>query len=168
MMAKCGKKRNESRNLHNLIHRQGRTYPVNVTVAPTRVRILRGKPRTCSVNCPVLLPSSWLHQLLLDGGQFVLGGHSLLQEDSFRPMFKEFWRRFKDCRPDLDLYKRVDEDGWDESLCIPISLHGDEGRGKARRPIMVISIQPVISHRGPEYTNSSGWLGRLSFVFCGI
>ena len=39
---------------------------------------------------------------------------------------------------------------------IPLYLHGDEGRGKCRLPLMVQCIQPCISFKGPGFKNSSG------------
>ena len=56
-------------------------------------------------------------------------------------------------RADLDLYNRQD---WDHSMCIPIAYHGDEGRGKLKRPILILDFQPLISFKGMEYINSSG------------
>ena len=86
----------------------------------------------------------------------VLGGHKLSGgEPAFRGMFARFWDRFRKGRPDLDLYSQP----FDRSLCVPIALHGDEGRGKLKRPIMVLSLQPVISWRGEAFTNSSRYVG---------
>ena len=42
--------------------------------------------------------------------------------------------------------------------CLPIFIHGDEGRGLARRPWMCISWQPVISFKGMDYVNDSSQL----------
>ena len=39
---------------------------------------------------------------------------------------------------------------------VPLYIHGDEGRGKYKLPIMVESIQPCISFRGTSHKNSSG------------
>ena len=83
----------------------------------------------------------------------LLGGYRLDQEEAYRSMFTQFWDRFEFVRPDLDLYHRSD---MDKAMCIPIALHGDEGRGKLRRPVMCIAFQPLISCKGPSYTNSSG------------
>ena len=87
----------------------------------------------------------------------LLGGYNLDDERKFRQLFVQFWHRFRFCRPDLDLYKQ--EFAHDLSLCIPVAYHGDEGRGKMKRPLMVLAFQPLISHMGPEYTNANGILG---------
>ncbi|OLP73971.1 hypothetical protein AK812_SmicGene46627 [Symbiodinium microadriaticum] len=37
-----------------------------------------------------------------------------------------------------------------------MAVHGDEGRGKAKHPIMILSVQPVIGPKGPDFVNTSG------------
>ena len=162
LMAQCAEnKGNECRNLHILIHSSGKTLRVDVGTVLTKVTILSGKPRVETVHYPVLKLSAWSRQIFSSGGQMLLGGHSLNDEHGYRSMFRTFWERFEIVRPDLDIYHR---EGVDLSYCIPICLHGDEGRGKLRRPIMVISYQPVITYKGPRYSNSSGFLG-LIYMF---
>ncbi|CAE7818489.1 unnamed protein product, partial [Symbiodinium necroappetens] len=34
-------------------------------------------------------------------------------------------------------------------------IHGDEGRGRNKSPLMVISVQPLVGWRGPNYLNMS-------------
>ena len=156
-MAQCAaNKGNECRNLHSFIHRNGKTLAVQVSTAPAKVMVLRGKPRVESVQFPVLYLSSWATRIFADSAQILLGGHTLDNPSGFRGMFLEFWQRYRWVRPNLDIYK---EDGADLSLRIPIGLHGDEGRGKLRRPLMVLSYQPMISYKGPGYSNASGFLG---------
>ena len=82
----------------------------------------------------------------------LLGGHSLDEPEKFQAMLSQFWARFRLVRPSLDLYQKT----FDKSFCIPIAVHGDEGRGKLRRPIMVEAWQPVISFKGTAFTNASG------------
>ena len=136
-LAKCSTgTRNESRALHALIHRTGRTLDVAVDTVRTPIKVLKGKPRITICDYPVLYLSSWLKQSLGSGGQMVLGGHRLQDPAGFRAMFDCFWRRFRCTRPDLDIYNR----GWDLSTCIPFAYHGDEGRGKLKRPILDLCI----------------------------
>ena len=156
MMAQCGKnRRNESRNLHSLIHKTGKTYGVEVSTTSTRVRVLSGKPCIKTVNYPILRMSSWAKALLKSSPGILLAGCSLKEPEKFRDVFSQFWSRYRSVRPDLDLFSQ----SWDFSYCIPIGYHGDEGRGKLRRPIMIMSIQPIISRLGVEFTNASGQLG---------
>ena len=39
---------------------------------------------------------------------------------------------------------------------VPLYLHGDEGRGKYKLPVMVQAVQPCLSWKGSKYKNSSG------------
>ena len=151
-IAKCGHTpKNVSRALHRLIHRSGRALPVNVTSVSTPIRILKGKPRVQTCNFPVLLLSSWGKQILESGGEMLLGGRNL-DDAGYKSMFATFWERFKYFRPDLDLYTR----DFDLATCIPMAYHGDEGRGKLKRPVMVLAYQPVINYKGENFISSSG------------
>jgi hypothetical protein len=39
---------------------------------------------------------------------------------------------------------------------LPLTLHGDEGRGRNKDPVLIESFVPVISHKGIQFTNISG------------
>ena len=41
---------------------------------------------------------------------------------------------------------------------LPIWIHGDEGRGLGKKPLLVVSYQPVIGWKGPTAVTSSGCL----------
>ena len=161
-MAQCGRnKRNECRNLHSLIHREGRTLPIPVDSVQTPVLVLSGKCRIETVSYPVLMLSRWVDYILSQDGQILLGGHRL--SDGVEPikrMFDRFWSRFQHIRSDLSFPQGCDSGN---SINIPYGLHGDEGRGKLRRPIMCLSYQPLISHRGMGCLNSSGRRGLYSY-----
>ena len=146
-------KKNECRNLHRLIHATGRTFPVEISGVQTPVRVLSGKLRSETVTYPVLFLSSWCRECFKDGGNMLLGGYSLSEDEHWRPMFREFWQGYRFSRPDLDLYR---DRSFNHDFCVPIQVHGDEGRGRAKRPLMVISYQPVIGCKGPLVTNASG------------
>ena len=143
------------RNLHKLIHSAGKTLRVELSTVTTPVQVLCGKPGVRQVYFPVLHLSSWAKLILGQGGQMLLGGFTLDQETEFRTMLATFWRNYKYVRPELDLYAR---DDFDLSTTIPMGYHGDEGRGKLKRPLMVLAHQPIISHKGPQFTNLSGCL----------
>ena len=152
-IARCARsKKNECRSLHTLIHAEGRTFPVEISEVPTPVRVLSGKSTAMTVPYPVLFLSSWCRECFKTGGSMLLGGHNLSQEELWRPMFRQFWHRYRFSRPDLDLYSR----SFNPELCVPIQIHGDEGRGLVKRPLMVVSYQPLINYKGPLVTNMSG------------
>ena len=144
---------NASRSLHRLIQRQGRTLPVQVQSVTVPVRIVsKGRPGKTDMPFPVIKPSAWLEYSLNVGGEAFLGGHSLIDEEgAYRSMFLKFWKDYQALHPECELFHR----------CVPLCVHGDEGRGKCRRPIMILSVQPIIGPKGPNYVNTSGYLGLI-------
>ena len=75
--------------------------------------------------------------------------------DEFRGKLCGFWENFRKSEPTLPLFK---EDSVDYSTCIPIALHGDEGRGRQKQPVMSVGVQPILPiHKGR--TNMSGTFG---------
>ena len=157
MMARCGRnEKHACRNLHSLIHMSGKTLPIPVDSAQTPVLVLSGKIRIETVSYPILKLSQWAEYIFGKGGQLLLGGRLLSDgPDPIGRMFNRFWQRFRAIRPDLEIF----EEGHDLRFLIPYGLHGDEGRGKLRRPIMCLSYQPLISYKGMGCLNSSGCRG---------
>ena len=49
----------------------------------------------------------------------------------------------------------------DYGYIIPWCLHGDEGRGLAKVPLLVCAFQFLISRSGEHKTNMAGFLGLL-------
>ena len=99
------------------------------------------------------------------GGEAFLGGHTL--DSDYGTMLSDFWNKFRKNNEAFHLFQRAD---WGDDLAktsIPILLRGDEGRGKSKRAIMVLAIQPLVSWQGPNCTNTSGclvFLGLLGFL----
>ena len=60
-----------------------------------------------------------------------------------QPTLLEFWRRYSLEWPDFELFKAT---GNDLALCrcIPVYIHGDEGRGFKRSGVMILSLQGAI------------------------
>ena len=142
--------KNASRNLHNLMKRDGRQLPIEVTTVSTPVRLLKGKPKVEIVEYPILLPSTWLRYILGIGGELILGGFNARSEPDWRCMLSSFWSLFRKSQPGIELGEINPE------MAVPYCLHGDEGRGKAKRPVMCISFQGLISPMGPAVINTSG------------
>ena len=108
---------------------------------------------------------AWVKALLDESPWMILAGHDLSEVSEWQSTFAHFWSLYRYVNGGHCIY----QDGHDTRTCIPYFLHGDEGRGYCRRPFMVESFQPVISHKGSDYTNESGYLGALvasSFFFC--
>ena len=145
-----------------MIVMQSRSLPLEVTWISTPVRLLKGKPRIQQTNFPSLQPSTWFRFMLDIGGESILGGHNIRQQSAWRQMFSTFWDRFSKSSPGIDLR------GVNPEVAIPICIHGDEGRGKVNRPIMVLAFQPLVSWLGPAVVNSSGPFGMLANVSISI
>ena len=162
MVAPSKSKSNPSRHLHNYIAKKGRALPVQLTMveAPIWVR----KP--CQVkrlDWPVLHLSSWLKTSMEEfGGFHFLGGKTLDNIEQVQCELATFWERyaFLDTRPPPS----------DPRVTIPIQVHGDEGRGQVKRPVMIIAFQAILGWclddeaRAPmedQVRNSSKFLGLI-------
>lgn len=139
--------------------------PVPVTNIKVPVKLInKGRPRKEETDFPVLLPSAWLKVGLETGGQMFLGGHEVSDESGYRCMLLDFWKKFQCVNPGFDFFARKDYNDEMAPLSIPCLVHGDEGRGKCKRPIMILAVQPLISWKGPSHVNSSGYLCKSSVL----
>ena len=141
------------RNLHRLIHREGLTIPVEISFVNTVVRKRRPIVRKIEVCYPVIYPSSWMRFLLKSHSHLILGGVPLENRKEWQALLSEFWHLYKLTD---DIHVMNGHDAPPANCTVPLYIHGDEGRGKYKLPIMVESIQPCISFRGTNYKNSSG------------
>ena len=105
------------------------------------------------VPWPVLKLSAWVRYVMeVQGGRMLLNGHHISQTELWRRDLKEFW----------DLYEQVDSshpvftECMDRTATLPYFLHGDEGRGRSKMPMMVLSFQGLFSHFGRQFLNESG------------
>ena len=46
-------------------------------------------------------------------------------------------------------------------------VHGDEGRGRMKQPLLVVAFQGALSHLGMDRLNQSGWLCLISYAVRG-
>lgn len=140
---------NASRNLNALIHRKGKTLPVPITPVLCPIRVSRRR-NVMERPWPVLHLSSWLkigfeHRRF--NGFYFLGGHDLTQIDEVESMLGVFWDRYSAIDTHQPPHPR---------RTIPIYIHGDEGRGQCRRPLLVVSFQPILGwHGGGDHVNST-------------
>lgn len=75
-----------------------------------------------------------------------------LMVDDYRAMFSRFWERFRPGHPGHPVYQKSVEQ---RSSTIPIAIHGDEGRGLAKVPVLVLAYQVMIPYSGENKLNSS-------------
>ena len=160
MRAKSKKSANYSRALHSLIHRDDKTLPVEIASVRTKVRIPR-KRKVLLRPWPVIPLNNWMKLCFTDPkySGFSLAGKTLDEWADAQNMLKEFWSR----------YGKIDQTmvPSNPSQTIPVYLHGDEGRGLGKRPLLVISFQPVMSWVGANSIPSTKHLAikRFSVTF---
>lgn len=102
---------------------------------------------------PVLLLSDWIRVTFEDahyGGYFLLGGHKLNRWEDAKQMLQTFWTRHSKVSGDMPEFPEA---------TLPILIHGDEGRGQGKRPILVVGFQPVIPWAGEDVVNSTKYFG---------
>ena len=141
------------RNLHRLIERSARALPIQISKTNVPIRLSKvGRPlRTKTVQYPLLRPSDWARCIFKLGGQFFLAGQTLDQIDSFSECLELFWRRHKHIQPEIHFEGSP-------GLAIPFCLHGDEGRGKGKKSILVLSLQPLVTSPDMSKSNLSGYI----------
>ena len=171
-MAACGKGRSDSHaceNLHNLLHKSGHMLRVKFSFVSTPIRLaVRGSSQKAMVRFPVLKLTDWCRTIFGMGGHFLLGGLSLDHAEMFGATLQQFWNQFKAVEPNLPFFQ---EPGHDLKYCIPYALHGDEGRGSGKKPIMVVSAQPLIVSPDMSTSNLKGLLWLFQewlLIFCCI
>lgn len=131
--------------MHGYIHRKGKTLQVPVTSIHTRFKLPR-KRRVVAGPWPVLLLKDWILTCFKHfAGFFFLAGETVDTWEKAQGHFRQFWDRYR---------KAFGVEVAHPEATIPIYIHGDEGRGLAKRPLLVISVQPLMAWGGPDIVNS--------------
>lgn len=156
-LAKIGvndkKLKNASRNIYNFMHKGGHTLPVTISSVVVPVR---GKSRYKHIEerrpWPLLLLSDWVKTSFENpyGGFFFLGGYKLDQLERVKGMLRRFWQNY--VTVDSNIVPLRPE------VTIPFYLHGDEGRGQCRQPVLVLAAQPIIPWGGENCVNAKKYL----------
>ena len=157
--SRTGRKRghNAARDFHRWAHRAGHAFPVRLSHVPItihkRLPVKSGrKARDVPVDYPVLHLSSWLASLMEKFPKFLLGGHNpALGAEPYEEMFEQFWCKFKSANSSHPIYSRMSAE--QRRRAIPFALHGDEGRGLAKVPLLIMSFQVLIPYSGPDQLN---------------
>ena len=154
---------NAARDFHRYVHRHGKALAVEISTTriPIRkkVKTTHGKRRTKTreVDFAVITLSSWMKILLEKYPKFLLGGHCPFQGcDPYLDMFESFWDNFVHIQCDHPVHAKSREE---KRHCIPFAVHGDEGRGLSKVPVLVISFQALIPFTGPNDLNCSRFPG---------
>ena len=163
--SKTGKTgKNAARDFDRYTRKNKKLFPVEIT--STVLPIRKKKPNKSGrriiverfVNYPIILLSSWMKQILLHCAQFFLGGFSLDQDREYGDMLEGFWDSYAASVEDHLVLARPRHE---RRRFIPVAIHGDEGRGLAKVPLLVISYQALIPHNGPKALNIKKPLGSL-------
>ena len=104
---------------------------------------VRYKQQTVVMPWPALKFSDWAKLIFAKtDGEPLLGGYKLANEQGWQAMLKDFWAKHSVAigHP-AGLGNEVER-------TIPVMIHGDEGRGKLRRAVMITSVQPVVQKDG--------------------
>lgn len=148
---------NAARDLHRWVHRSGSCFNVAISTIDVRVRCFRRnhnrarKVVETMVAYPVLHLSSWFSSLMSCFPKFFLGGFGLLEAARYEAMFEDFWSAYAGFQPSHPIYSSKNPE--ERKRCVPIALHGDEGRGAAKAPLLVLSFQVLIPSSGPTNLN---------------
>ena len=155
--ARRGNLSNASRSLHALIHRKNKTLPIPITSVTTPIRLSRRR-KVMERPWPVLHLSDWLRVGFNNpyDGFYFLGGLKMDNLKSVESMLDNFWKKNAYMEGDAPSYPK---------RTFPFMLHGDEGRGLAKRPLLVVSFQPVIGWTGGDNVNSTKYLGDFELIF---
>ena len=157
-MAKCGKSKTDPHtcsNLHRLLAKSGKLLDVKISTLPLWIRYSRKRPQQALVKYPVLRMTDWVDCIFRHGGHFFLGGQSMDNAEAFGGQLYNFWENYQVVDPDFAFFREYPKAEWNRS--IPIAIHGDEGRGKAKNPVMVVTVQILLPISGKK-TNMQGCL----------
>lgn len=146
--------RNICRNFHANLLRDGRQLKVTVSMIKVRVKVHRPKVRTIEAEYPYISLRSWSTFLLQHHPAHLLGGFDFEDFDGYTSMFDRFWTRYRQLDPTHEAFTQFTDSGH----VIPYMVHGDEGRGKNKSPILICNYQPCIGVQGEEFTNMKGYL----------
>ena len=82
----------------------------------------------------------------------MLGGLRLQDDlDTIKDMLSVFWAHHQHVHVDVEMGEPPQQ----PKCTIPYFTHGDEGRGQAKQPILVVSFQPLMSWGDMESVNAS-------------
>eukprot|EP00435_Cladocopium_sp_Y103_P023850 s546_g5.t2 len=154
---------NSCRHLHRFVARTGKRLPVKISYVKTFVKkITKSRVQEVEVDFPTLPLSAWMEVSFSLGGHFFLGGKGVDHFQSFSQILHDWWVSYKKIDPTLPFFQDFDESHYGYSF--PVAVHGDEGRGRYKRPIMIFSYQPLITNfEGHTNLKGSTYCTRLLY-----
>lgn len=129
-----------ARNLHRLVFR----FEMTLSLAMVTLSLpVKWKNESVMMPWPTLPFSSWVKCMFVKTkGQPILAGHTLSATDAWKTQHLDFWLRYRAAFGSEHGVFQTHAERLE--YCVPIMIHGDEGRGKLRRAVMCTSVQPVL------------------------
>ena len=111
------------------------SLPVGISTVTTPIRVSRRRKMERK-PWPVCFLSSWAKVGLEDyGGFFFAGGLTLDNLPQIESKLAAFWEKYEKAEGESTPFP---------TRTIPFMIHGDEGRGQCKRPVLVLSYQPIL------------------------
>ena len=134
---------NWARNLHRLIH----TWGLSLMVTPTTVMCpVKFRSAVTTTPWPILHLSTWLRVIFRKtNAKFLCNGIPLHQ--GWGKELEAFWSLYKCVCPTHAVYDRPER----LAATLPFLYHGDEGRGRHNRAVLVTSFQPLLLCKGHSF-----------------
>ena len=79
-------------------------------------------------------------------------GRSLDSAKLFQEELVDFWGKYSMADPSHPFFAAADRNKSEWSRSIPVAIHGDEGRGRQKQPVMVLAYQPLLPIKGQKTT----------------
>ena len=118
---------------------------MNISMVPTPV-IVGSVER--EVPWPAILLSDWLKTIFERTDGSVLLQHPAINVDEWTQELALFWSRYKAVDPGHPVMRLPAQE---LAYCVPLAYHGDEGRGRQKRPVLVTSMQPLLARKGHSF-----------------
>ena len=149
--------------MHKLLSDKALSLPVEISyVQDLPIKDLR-KRKDVVAAWPVLNFSAWVKYELEQGGQMLLGGNLISDVAAWKSAFSSFWMQYRSTDPNHPIYDGEQDSGCEKDYgsYVPYMIHGDEGRGRMKLPLLTISFQCLMSHYGSHRLNTSGQPGLI-------
>ena len=127
---------NSERDCHNLMVKQmGLAIPIPLTKLTTE------DPEQ---NVPHLRLTDWFQHFVDTNLWHVFTGLRDSNPKRETKILEHFWRNYRKCHPDHEIFQRADAGDLVLGRTCPITVHGDEGRGRRRAAFMVVSFHSLL------------------------
>lgn len=116
---------------------------------------------------PIISVTSFIHAIESMGLEGIFAGERRKQLDQCLPKFEEFWKNFRLQYPHHDVF--VQRKDTELCFCIPLMIHGDEGRGLKGSSTTVFQWEPLIGEgtRLDKHAQKEGFEKNMGINYLG-